>query len=155
MKNSEEARQIGADVLLIRGKFSDGLRGGLKQSRVSDALVFAHKGAQFFRDRKGDEEVGSGELALEVFFKPLSCFMLLAGRAMAIATGAIELMGVAAGFALVEGQAAGFGAAGNYRIEDFAVDFRHAGGVTFEVLGAEGLEDLIEGGHGPVPPSRD
>jgi hypothetical protein len=35
------------------------------------------------------------------------------------------------------------------------VCFRHAVGVTLEVLGAEGAKDFIDGGHGRVPPSRD
>jgi hypothetical protein len=37
-----------------------------------------------------------GELALELFLKPLSGFVLLTGRAVAITAGAIELVGLAA-----------------------------------------------------------
>lgn len=90
----------------------------------------------------------SGELALDLFLKPLLSLMALASWAMAIATGAIELMGPTAAFALVEGQAAGFGTAGCDGIDGFEVCFRHAVGVAFEVLRAEGAKDLIEGGHG-------
>ena len=81
--------------------------------------------------------------------------MLLASRAVAIATGAIEFMGPSAGCALVERKAAGFGAAGNHRIDNFEMCFRHAVGVALEVLRTEGAKDLIDGGHGRVPPSRD
>jgi hypothetical protein len=35
------------------------------------------------------------------------------------------------------------------------VCFRHEMGVALQVLGAEGLEDLIDGGHGRVPPLPD
>jgi hypothetical protein len=35
------------------------------------------------------------------------------------------------------------------------VCFRHAAGVTLEVLGAEGCKDFTDGGHGRVPPLRD
>jgi hypothetical protein len=108
-----------------------------------------------FWDREGDEEVVSGELALELFLKPNLSLMVLASRAMAIAAGAIELMALGAGFALVEGNAAAFGATGNHRIDDFAVSFRHGLGVALEVFGAEGAKDVIDGGHGRVPPLRD
>jgi hypothetical protein len=94
-------------------------------------------------------------LALKVIFKPLTGFMVLARRAMAIATGAINLMGIAAGFALVQRQATGFGTAVDDGIEGFEMGFRHPVGVAFQVLGAEGAKDLIDAGHDPVPPSRD
>ena len=80
--------------------------------------------------------------------------MLLASRAVAIAAGAIELVGLSARFTLIEGQAAGFGAAGSDRIDGFEVGFRHQVGIAFEVLGAEGCKDLIDGGHDRVPPLR-
>jgi len=78
----------------------------------------------------------------------------IASGAMAIATGAIELMGPPAVLTLVAGQAAGFGAAGHQRSDDFEVCFRHALGVAVEVLRGEGAKDFIDGGHGRVPPSR-
>ena len=81
--------------------------------------------------------------------------MVLAGGAVAIATGAIEFMGPSAGCALVERKAAGFGATGHHRIDNFEMCFRHAVGVALEVLGAEDAKDLIDGGHGRVPLSRD
>lgn len=119
VKHTEEARQICADVVLIEGEFFDGLRGCLEQSGVSQALVLSHEVAQFFWDRKRNEEMVAGELALELFFKPLLSLMVLASRAVAIATRAIELVGLGAGFALVKCNAAGFGATGHHRIDDF------------------------------------
>src|SRR3989304_4192646 len=152
VQHSKEARQISPEVMWIGGKFFHGVRRGLKQGRVSHALVFANKGAQALWHREGEKEMVGGELAVDLFFQPLSSLTLLASRAMAIATRAIEFMGPGAGFTLVAGPAAGFGAAGNQRIDGFAVGFRHAVGVAFEVLRGEGAKDLIDGGHGPVPP---
>lgn len=148
MKHSKEARQISTDVMVIGGKFFNGVRGGLKQGRVSGTLVFSDKATQVRWHRKGEKEMVRGELTLDLFLKPLLSLMLLASRAMAIATGAIELVGDAARFALVERNAAHFGAAGDDGIDGFEVCFRHGLGVAFEVLRAEGAEDLIEGGHG-------
>ena len=95
------------------------------------------------------------ELALDLFFEPLLSLMVLASGTVAIATGAIELVGLSAAFALVERQAAGFGTTADDGIDDFAVSFRHRVGVALEVLRAEGAKDFIDGGHGRVPPSRD
>lgn len=155
VKDTEEPWEISPDVMLIGGKFFDRLRGGLKQCRVSDALVFADKTTQVLWHREGEKEMMSGELAVDLFFQPLSGLMLLASGAVPIATGAIEFMGPAARFALIKGQAAGFGATGSESIDGFAVCFRHQVGVALEVLRAEGAKDFIDGGHDRVPPSRD
>ena len=155
VKHSKETRQISTEVMLIGGKFFHGLRGGLEQGRVSHALVFAHKRAQALWHCEGEKEMVRGELTVDLFLQPLSSFMVLASRAMTIATGAIELMGLVAFFALVKGNATEFSATGGDRIDGFAVCFRHPVGVAFKVLRAEGAKDLIDGGHGPVPPLRD
>ena len=97
----------------------------------------------------------AGELPLELFSQPLPGLMVLTSGAMAISTGAVSLMDRATFFALVKGEAAGFGATVDDGIDDFAVCFRHDLGVALEVLGAEGAEDLIDWGHGLVPPSPD
>ena len=102
VKDAEETRQVGADVMWIGGEFFNRFRGGLKQCRVSGALVFADEGTQLFWDRKSNEKMVRGELALELFLKPLSGFVLLTGRAVAITAGAIELVGLAALLALVK-----------------------------------------------------
>jgi hypothetical protein len=97
----------------------------------------------------------SWELALDLFFKPLLGFSVLAGGAMAIAAGAVDLMRLSASYALVKRNAAGFGTAAHDGIDDFAVSLRHCRGVTLKVLRAEGGEDFMDGGHDRVPPSRD
>jgi hypothetical protein len=141
--------------MLIEGEFFHGVGRGFEQGRVSHALVLSDEATQVLWHREGEKEMVRGELTVDLFFEPLSSLMVLASRAMAIAAGAIELMGPAAGFALVAGQAAGFGATDNQRINGFEMCFRHPVGVAFEVLGGESAKDFIDGGHGPVPPSRD
>ena len=56
-------------------------------------------------------------------------------------------------FALIKGKAADLGTAADDGIDHFVVYGRHGLGVALEVFGAEGLEDLIDCGHGPTPPS--
>lgn len=155
VQDTEEAGEIGTDVVLIEGQFFDGVRGGLEQSGVSHALVLSNEGAQRFWDRKRHEEMVAGELALDLFFEPLLSLRVLASWAMAIAAGAIELVGLGAGFALVKRNAAGFGTTGHDGIDDFAVNLGHSRGVALKVLGSEGGKDFMDGGHGRVPPLRD
>ena len=155
VENTEEARQIGADVLLIRGEFFDGVGGSLEQSGVSHALVLPHEEAQSFRDREGHEKVMTWELALDLFLQPLLGFTVLAGGAMAITTRAKELLRLGAAITLVECDAAGFGTASHDGIDGFAVRLGHRGSVALKVLGAEGGKDFMDGGHDRVPPSRD
>src|SRR5215471_9564279 len=102
VKDAEETRQVGADVMSIGGEFFNRFRGGLKQGRVSGALVFSDEGAQLFWDCKSNEKMVRGEVALEVFLRPLSSFVLLTGQAVTITAGAIELVGLAALIALIK-----------------------------------------------------
>ena len=125
VQDTEEAGEIGTDVILIEGEFFDGVRGGLEQSGVSQALVLPDEVAQGFWDRKGNKEMVAGELALDLFLQPLLSLMVLASRAMAIATGAIELVRLGAAFALVKRNPAGLGTTVHDGIDGFAVCFRH------------------------------
>jgi len=118
-------------------------------------LVFANESAQILGDGKGEEEMVTGELPFHLLFEPLPGLMVLAGRAMTVSTGAIDPMELATTFALIKGNATELGATGDDGIDDFTVDMRHGLGIAFQVLGAKGLEDLIDGGHGRVPPSPD
>ena len=92
VEDTEEAWEIGTDVILIEGEFFDGVRGSLEQSGVSHALVLSHEGTQLFWDRKRNEEMVAWELALDLFLEPLLSLMVLAGGAVAIAAGAKELV---------------------------------------------------------------
>ena len=123
---------------LIEEEFFDGRRGRLEQSAVSQALVLPHEGAQRLWDSKGEQEVMTWELALELFFKPLLRLVVLAGGAVAIAAGNKELLRLGAAIALVKRDPASLGATGHDGVDDFAVRLRHGVGVTLEVLGSEG-----------------
>ena len=155
MKDAEESREISADVMLIRSKFLHSFGGGLEQGRVSDPLVLSDESAQILRDRKGEQEMVTGELPFHLFFKPLPALLVLAGGTMTVSTGAIESVELATFFALIDSHPIGLGAAGEDGIDDFMVDRRHGLDIAFEVLGTKGSEDLIDGCHGPSPPSRD
>ena len=84
VQDAEEAGNIGTDVILIEGQFFDGVRGSLEQSGVSQALVLSDEVAQRFWDRKRNEEMVAGELAVDLFLQPLLSFMGLASWAMAM-----------------------------------------------------------------------
>ena len=97
----------------------------------------------------------TGELPFDLFLQPLAGLMVLTSRAMAISTGAIDRVELATFLALIKGNAVDLGATGDDGLDDFAVCFRHDLGIAFQVLGAEGSEDLIDCGHGPTPPLPD
>ncbi len=155
MEDAKESREITADVVFVEGEFFDGLGGGFEQGRISHPLICADEAAQVFRDGKGEQEMMTGELAFYLFLQPLTGFMVLTRRAMTISTGAIDPMELATLFALVEGNAADLGATGDDGIDYFTVYVRHCLGIAFQVLGAEGSEDLIDCGHGLGPPLPD
>jgi hypothetical protein len=118
-------------------------------------LVVSDEAAQNLWDGKGEQEMMPGELVLDLFLQPLPGLMVLTGRAMAVPAGAIDPMELATIFALIKGETTGLGATVDNGVNDFAMDFRHDLGIAFQVLGAEGSEDLIDRGHGLAPPSPD
>jgi hypothetical protein len=155
VEDPKETGEISADVLLIKGELFDGLRGGLEQGRVSHPLVLSDEAAQMFRDGKGEQEMVTGELMLHLLFKPLPNLMVLTSGAMTIPAGAIDPMELATLLALIKGDTTSLGTTADDGINDFAVYFRHNLGIAFQVLRAEGSEDLIDCGHGPSPPLPD
>jgi hypothetical protein len=155
VEDTKEAREVASDMAFIEGEFFDGLGGGPEKGRISMALVFPDEASQFVRDGKGEEEVVSRELAVDLFFPPQLGLLLLTGGAMAVSTGAIDLVEAATLLALVDGDAGERGATGDHGIDDFAVCVRHERAIAARVLGAEGPHYLIDGGHGAVPPSPD
>jgi hypothetical protein len=155
MKNAEETREISTDVILIQGEFFDSLGGGLEQGRVRYPLVLTNESAQILRDGKSEQEMVTGELPLDLFLQPLPGLMVLTSGAMAISTGAIDPMELTTLLALIKGDTTSLGATADDGINDFAVYIRHDLGVAFQVLRAEGSEDLIDCCHGPTPPSPD
>jgi hypothetical protein len=155
VKDAEETREISADVMLIRSKFLHSFGGGLEQGRVRYPLVLTNEAAQILRDGKSEQEMVTGELPFHLFLQPQPGLMVLTSGAMAISTGAIDPMELATLLALIKGDTTSLGATADDGINDFAVYFRHDLGIAFQVLGAEGSEDLIDCGHGPSPPLPD
>ena len=154
VEHAEEAWEIGTEVFSIEGKFFDRIRRRLEQSGVTGALVLAHERTQLFWDGKRDEEVVTRQLALDLFSQPLLGLIVLAGRTVAIAAGAKELARLSAALALVERHPAGLGTTRREGMDDVAVSLGHGASVTLEILGCEGGEDFMDGGHDRVPPSR-
>jgi hypothetical protein len=66
VEDAKESWEITADIVFVEGEFFDGLGGGLEEGRVSHPLVFANEATQIFRDGKGEEEMMTGELALDL-----------------------------------------------------------------------------------------
>ena len=60
------AREVRPDAACSVGQPLEGRCRRLKQGVVREALMRADKGPQGLRDGEGDEEVGSGELFLQV-----------------------------------------------------------------------------------------
>jgi hypothetical protein len=141
--------------MLIEGESFHGIGRGFEQSGVSGALVLPHEGAQLFGNGKGDQEVMTRELALDLSFKPLLRFVVLAGGTVAIAAGDKELLRLGTAIASVKSDPAGLGTTGHDGVDDFAVSHRHRRGIALEILGTEGGKDFTNGGHDRVPPSRD
>jgi len=155
VKDAEESRKISADVMLIQSKFLHSFGGGFEKGGVSHPLVFTNEAAQFLRDRKGNQEVMTGKLPFDLLFQPPSALMVLTSGTMAISTGAIDPMELATVFALVKCEATGLRTTADDGIDNLVVCLRHDLGVAFQVFGAKGSEDLIDCGHGRVPPSPD
>ncbi len=155
MQHAEEAWKIATDVLLIESEFFKCIRRRLEQSGVTGALVLAHERTQLFRDGKGDQEVVTGELALDLFFEPALGLIVLTGRAMAIAAGAKELARLGTAVALIEGGPASLGATSDDSIDDFAMGLGHPMAIALKILRPKGGKDFTDGGHDRVPPSRD
>jgi hypothetical protein len=155
MEDTEESGEICADELLIKGQFLHCFRGSLEQGRVGGALVLTDEAGQLLWDSEGDHEMVAGELTFQVILQPLAALLVLTGGAMAISTGAIGPMELATGLTLIEGDTTSFGATSDDGLNDLSMEMRRGLTVALEVLRGEGSEDLIDGGHGRVPPSLD
>ncbi len=90
----------------------------------------------------------AGELAFQLILQPHAALLVLTGGAMAISTGAMDPMELAAGLALIEGESTSLGATGDHGIDHLTVCIGHSLGKAFQILGAERSEDLINCGHG-------
>jgi hypothetical protein len=107
----------------------------------------SNEAAQAFGDREGDHEMMAGKLSVQLSFEPLSGLTVLTGRAMAVAAGAIHDVGMPAILTRIEGDARLLGAAFTDSGHGLSVFPGHGFAKALAILGAEGLENLIYGGH--------
>jgi len=102
MQDPGTTREVCPDETLVLGKPFEGFRRGFEQGLVANALMRAEKRAQGLRDGEGEEEVWPGQLLLPVVREPLLGFMLLALRAVTIATGMMAPVVLATALTLIE-----------------------------------------------------
>jgi hypothetical protein len=84
----------------------------MKQGLIALTFMGAKKGTKSLGDGEGEQEVGHGQLAGLLVEDPLTGFMLLALRTVAIAAGAMDEMFLTAIGTLIKGGAKGTGTAG-------------------------------------------
>jgi hypothetical protein len=112
----------------------------------------ADEGAEGFGNGKSDQEVVAGQLLFKSFIQPFLVLLILALGAVPVAAGAKRPVCLAAVGALVEGQAAGVGSAGDHSLDDFAVLGGDAVLIAGQIFGAVGPEDIIDLSHDRVLP---
>ena len=94
--------QIGTEQAGIARQLLEGLGRGSKQGLVAHPLMGAEKAAKRLGHGEGEQEVRHGQLAGLLGVEPLTGFMLLALRAVAVAAGAMDKMLMTAVGTLIE-----------------------------------------------------
>ncbi len=153
MQDTGETREVRPDDTRIFGEPFEGFRRGVEHGVVSEALMRAEKGAQSFRDGKGEEKVRSGELLLQVVLEPLLGFLLLTLGAVAVATGMVHAVLAPTGWALRQAVTVVSALALWDGADDLAVGEGQMG-VALQVCGRKGGEDVTQGRHGRSPCMR-
>jgi hypothetical protein len=143
-------QEIGSDEALIFGELFKSHGRGLTQGLVRGALMRADKGTQGLRDRAGEEAGRSRELFGEVGLEPLVRFMLLTLGAVAIATGMLDALLSATGWALREAVAVRTALARWDGADDLAVRGGKRGR-ALQGLWGRGRADFTQGDHGRSP----
>lgn len=92
MKHPEEPRLIPSYEFRILNQFFQGVGGSEKQRPIGDPLIDSHEPANLPGHGKGDHEVMSRHLPIQLFRKPLPGLMMLTRRAMAVAARAVDRM---------------------------------------------------------------
>jgi hypothetical protein len=102
MEDAEEAGSITANVVGVLGQSFDCPRRGLEQGGISDPLMAADEGPEWFGDGEGEHEMVPGQLPLYLFFEPLLGFVVLAAGTVAVTPRAVHDMKLMALFTVVE-----------------------------------------------------
>jgi hypothetical protein len=98
-----------------------GVGGSEKQSSIGDPLIVSHEPTKLLRYGKGDHEVMPRHLAIQLFRKPLPCFVVLTRRTMAVAAGAMNRMVFPAFLAPEQGRSTSWGAAVDDGVDRFTM----------------------------------
>jgi hypothetical protein len=99
------------------------------------------KTTKLFRDREGDQEMSARQTLLQLCLEPLTAFMILTLRAMAVSARPIDEVLFAAALASIDGGAKATGTAVDDSSKGLLMDKRHIR-VESQILGAEGAKDL-------------
>ena len=146
VQNAGEPRQIATDVSGILGQFFNGLGGCLEQGLVSNPLMAAAKGPDLLRHCESEHEVPAGQTAAQLIFQPIPALMVLAPWTMTVATGPVDVMGLAASLTAIDGDAEVTGAAVDDSINDFFMLVRQIR-EEVQVFRGKGSEDIGDGTH--------
>jgi hypothetical protein len=97
---------------------------------------------------RSDQKVVARQQLLQALVKPVGSLFMLAGRAVAVAAGAVSGMQLAAGLAFIETGAEAAAAAVNDGLDGFAVVLGQVLSMEIKVLRGIAAEDLLDGIHG-------
>ena len=100
-----KTRQTDADEAWIFGQFFDSAGRCREHCAIGSLLMSAAEGANLLRHGKGEQEVAAGQSSVKLCFQPLTAFVILALRAVAVAAGTVDMMFFAAVVALIDGNA--------------------------------------------------
>ena len=107
----------------------------------------ADEASEVLRHGKGDHEMMSGQLTIQLRLQPLSGFMVLAIGTMPVAAAAIYHVLFTAFGALIDGSAIMIRAAVDDGIDDFAMLRRDGLPKLVDILRRVGLEDVFNRCH--------
>lgn len=118
---TEEAGGVGAEELGIGGEGFQGTRGCREECAIADTLMRTEKRPQRLRHGEGQHEMVTGQLPLELFFKPLVGVAVLASWTVPITAGAVNGMRLPTGIALIDDGSRVFGATVDHGADHLAV----------------------------------
>jgi hypothetical protein len=150
LQDPGDPQESGADEALSLGELCQSPGSGVKQGLIRGALRRADEGTQGFRDGEGAEEMRPRELCVEVVLEPLLRCILLTLGAVAIATGMLDAMVSAPGWALLAAVAVRTAAALLEGADDLTVRGGERGR-ALQGLWAKGRADLTQSDHGKSP----
>jgi len=125
----------------------------VKQQRIDGLRLLSGDGPQRGGQRKGDQEVRDRQEQRLLLGQPGWGGVLLAGRAVAIATGVVAVAGDLTRWAGIDGATKGFGPALGDRLPGLQLAFRQRATKARALGGAVATEEVAEGGH-RIPAER-